>query len=561
MRRVFAAVYSEIRGLHQSAYILALFAFISQLLALVRDRLLAHHFGASAELDVYYAAFKIPDLLFVLFASVLSVYVLIPFVSGKIEREGDEGARTMLSMVMSVFLAVYFIVATGVWFGAGALGYLLFPGFTNESHTLFVALTRILLLQPLLLGVSSLFGVVTQLGQRFVLYALSPLLYNGGIIAGILFFYPTLGVHGLVWGVVLGALLHVLIQVPFIRRSPLRPTVLFRFDRQLIGTILATSLPRALTLSLSQIVLIAFAGIASGMAAGSVAVFQFAFNLQSVPLAIVGVSYSVAAFPILAQLFSKGAKEEFVQKVETVLRHIVFWTLPIMALAIVVRAQLVRVVLGTGAFDWNDTRLTAATLALFMVSLVAQSINLLIVRAFYAGGNTRTPFVVTMVSTVGTLILSLGLYILFHVYAPFADAIESLLRVRDVPGTEILMLPLGYSLAQIFHILYLLYAFTRTYAMPKRALLFGLMRSTSASLGGGALAYIALNASVMGIRSETLVGELIHGAIASAVGVGGVVFLLYLMRSPELHELWITLRARAKRKKLYSPDNIDTLAL
>ncbi len=554
-------MYSEVRGLHQSAYILAVFALGSQVLGLIRDRLFAHSFGAGAELDIYYAAFKIPDFLFVLFASVLSVYVLIPFVSEKIDQSDTRGAERMLSSILTLFVSVYALIALLIWFFAEPIGRFIFPGFSSAEYELFVVLTRILLLQPLFLGVSSLFGVITQLGQRFVLYAVSPLLYNIGIILGIVILYPVMGLSGLVWGVVFGAFLHMAIQIPLVGSSPLMPRFTSSFNMRVIGRILATSVPRALTLSLSQIVLIAFIGIASIMVAGSVSIFQFAFNLQSVPLAIIGVSYSVAAFPILAHLYSKGSHAEFVERVEAALRHLVFWTFPAIALIIVVRAQVVRVVLGSGAFDWDDTRLTSAALALFAVSLASQSINLLIVRAFYAAGNTRTPFLATLISTVGTLVCTLGLYSLYIVSGAFASSVEALMRVEGVPGAEIMMLPLGYSLGQIGLALFTLTAFVRAYNVPVSAFLFTCLRGFIAALGGGFVAYIVLNMVVEGVRTETFTGVLLHGFFASAFGIGAIITLLYLMKSPELKELWDTLRKRSFFVRILGPDKVDTLAL
>ena len=184
IRRVFQAVYQEIRGLHQAAYVLALFAFLSQVLALIRDRLLASSFGAGVELDIYYTAFRIPDLLFVLFASMLSVYVLIPFVAQRLSNNALQSARNLMSQMFSIFLVVYVILAFVISIFAPKLVTIFFPGFISGDHAQLVLLLRILLIQPLLLGISSLFGVVTQLGQRFMLYALSPLLYNVGIMIG-----------------------------------------------------------------------------------------------------------------------------------------------------------------------------------------------------------------------------------------------------------------------------------------------------------------------------------------------------------------------------------------
>lgn len=561
VRRVFEMVYQEIRGLHQAAYVLAFFAFGSQILALVRDRLLAHQFGASVELDVYYAAFRIPDLLFVLFASTLSIYVLIPFVT-KRENDGVKGSsRALMSQVFTLFLLVYIFLALGVGIAAPMLAELLFPGFTGAEHDELVLVMRILLLQPLLLGLSSLFGVVTQIGRRFMLYALSPLLYNLGIIFGIVALYPFFGIAGLGFGVVLGALAHMAVQIPFVRKSKFSPRITFSFDLPLLLSIFKTSIPRALTLSLHQIVFIAFIGAASVMVAGSVSIFQFAYNLQSVPLAIIGVSYSVAAFPTLARLFSKGEHREFVEHVATALRHLFFWSLPAMALIVVIRAQLVRVILGSGAFDWEDTRLTAAALALFSLSLIAQSINLLIIRAFYAGGNTRTPFVITFLSSGAALILGIGLYSVFITQPYFASIVEALMRVEGVPGTEILMLPLGYSIAITLHTIALLTFFIREHNMPLKMLTVPFMRACGAAAAAGSASYFALNILVVGIRTDTFLGIFLQGFIAGVVGLFAAAALLYAIRSPELLEVWKALRRRFYKNDIFTPQKTDDLAV
>ena len=155
MVKMFRIVYREISGLHQAVYILALFTIGSQLLALIRDRLLAHKFGAGAELDIYYAAFQIPDLLFVLFASTLSVYVLIPFVSARLDNSDAVAAKLLLSRIFSLFLLTYTVIALVLLFLAPYLVPILFPGFAEHNETL-TLLVRILLLQPLFLGLSSL---------------------------------------------------------------------------------------------------------------------------------------------------------------------------------------------------------------------------------------------------------------------------------------------------------------------------------------------------------------------------------------------------------------------
>lgn len=554
VRRVLQMVFKEVRGLHQAAYVLALFTFGSQLLALVRDRLLASTFGAGETLDLYYAAFKIPDLLFVLFASTLSVYVLIPFVAKKRDQESAESARFLLGQVFTVFLISYAVLAVVIGFFVPQLIPIVFPGLVDNSEAL-TTLIRILLLQPLFLGVSSLFGVITQLSHRFVLYAISPLIYNFGIILGILVFYPIFGINGLVYGVVAGAVGHMLIQLPFVRRSELRFCFHREVDASQLSDILTISLPRALTLSLNQITLLFLVGLASTMTVGSVAVFQFAYNLHSVPLAIIGVSYSVAAFPLLADLYAKGDLTTFRLHINSALRHIIFWSVPAIALIVVLRAQLVRVILGAGSFNWDDTRLTAAVLALLSLSLVAQAINLLFIRALYAGGHTRAPLMIAsggFIVSVGTAYLA---HWLFMTYEPLRIVFEQLFRVTDVPGTEVLMIAFAYTISIIGQGLFLAGTIVRFYEISLSWLKERLLKSGAAALAGGFASYLMLNFVVFGINNESVVGILLQGAVAGTVGLGVIIWTYYILKMPEFFEVSDTLRRRIFRMSMVSKED------
>ena len=547
-------MYSEIRGLHQAAYILALFAFGSQLLALVRDRLLAHTFGAGNELDLYYAAFRIPDLLFALFVSVLSVYVLLPFVTKAKEKSGAKEASNILGQMFSIFTIFYTLVALVVFVMAPYLVEVMFPGLVEDSDTL-ALLLRILLIQPFLLGVSSLFGVVTQLAHRFVLYALSPLIYNIGIILGITVLYPYFGIEGLVLGVVLGAFGHMAVQYPLIRSSELSFGLVKSLDFKLLKTVMTVAIPRAFTLSVHQLVLLVLIGMATLMTAGSVSIFQFAFNLQSVPLAIIGMSYSVAAFPVLANLFAKEKYDEFSLHLFTALRHIIFWSFPIIALVIVLRAQIVRVVLGSGAFDWNDTRLTAAVLALFIIALLAQSLMLLLIRAFYAGGNTITPLIVAVIGA-GTSIVTAFLYLDWFESSPALRMfIETMFRLQDVPGTEVLVLALAFSTGVIVEMIILLFMATRTLALKWQGIMSRVFQALIASLVAALTAYATLIFIVDGINQETFLGILLQGGIAGIAGVIGAVLAYYVLGSQELKEIYRSYQTKIFKTDIIAPQD------
>lgn len=535
VRRVIDLVYREVSGLHQAAYVLALFAFGSQLLALVRDRILANQFGADALLDVYYAAFRIPDLLFVLFASMVSVYVLLPFVSTYSSHGESKRARALLGQIMTLFLLGYALLAGVVAFSAPYLMKWLYPGIADQA--LLVSVTQVLLLQPILLGLSSLCGVITQYHSRFVLHAISPLLYNVGIIFGILALYPMMGLVGVAVGVVLGAVGHLLVQLPLVRASEFRFRPRWSFDWLVLRTVIGNALPRAVTLSLNQVVLLVLISMGTAMAVGSVAVFQFAFNLQSVPLAIIGVSYSVAAFPTLAKLFAGNDLEKFQRHIVTALRHIIFWSVPIIALCIVLRAQLVRVILGSGAFDWEDTRLTAAVFAILIISLVAHGINLLLIRALYAGGDTKSPLFVSLFTTFATIGFAVWLHAAYLANSAFQGAVAQVLRVSDVAGTEVLVLAVAYALGIWLQLVFFVALIHYRFAVPWGAPLLVSVHATLAGLVGGFIAYTALNVLALYVNIDTFIGIFTQGVAAGALGLLGIIGTYALLRSPELREM------------------------
>lgn len=552
VRRVFNFMYREVRGLHQAAYILALFAIGSQLLAVVRDRLLAHLFGAGPELDLYYAAFRIPDLMYVLFASVLSVYVLLPFVSRYSEEGGPRAGARVISQIFSLFLIAYSFVALVLIATAHLYIPKLFPGFAAQADQL-ATLSQILLFQSFLLGVSSLCGVVTQISHRFVLYAISPLLYNLSIIFGVVVLYPWYGLTGLVAGVVLGALGHLAIQIPFVRRSEYRFGVTRHFDWKLIREVLFVSIPRALTLSVNQIVLLVLMGMASTLAAGSVSVFQFAFNLQSVPLAVIGMSYSVAAFPTLSTLLAKNKMIEFNRQLLTALRHIIFWSVPIAALIIVLRAQIVRVLLGSGAFDWGDTRLTAAVLALFVISLIAQAVLLLLVRAFYAGGRTFTPLWVATLSSGISIVLAVLLHRAYIANDALRQTMEQLFRLEGVSGTEILMLALAFVIGQFIQLILLMILSVSMFKISYRPLIRLLAEALLAAVAGGFSAYAALIFVVDGINQDTFIGISLQGLVAGVMGLTAVILVYRVVRAPELFEIYRSFHSKIFKTDVIAP--------
>jgi len=539
VRAWLSAIGAEIQGMHQAAYLLALFALLSQLLALVRDRLFASSFGASTTLDIYYAAFRVPDLLFATIASLLSLYALLPVLS-RLHSQGRSVAP-FLDKALLIFFCVMGIIAAVLWGAMPALAPLVAPGLDPDT---LVLIARILLLQPLFLGASNIVASLTQLRYRFAVYALSPLLYNLGIIFGLVALYPSMGLAGLGWGVVLGAVLHLGVQLPLYAKEERHERINMRETLRNVLEVLTLSLPRTLALGAGQFSLLALTAMASFLAPGSIAIFTFAFNLQAVPLAIIGVSYSVAAFPTLATLHAAGERKEFLRHIEAALRHMLFWAIPATVFVIVLRAQLVRVILGAGAFDWEATRLTAAALALFILSLAAQSVTLLIARGYYAAGRTARPLIFALLSVAVSVGCAVVLVYAFHSHALWRGFLEVLLRVDDIPGTTVLMLAMGYAAGALAQAALGLYFFARDFDLDLRSLRRLSFECFSAAVIGGAVGYgvLALLGGLIDIN--TTAGIVSQGLLAGIAGLSTTAAMLALLRNQEFMEALAALHKR-----------------
>ncbi len=554
VKRFFDFINKEINGLHQAAYLLGFFAICSQILALARDRILAYEFGAGNTLDLYYSGFRIPDILFVTVASIVSISVLIPFLLDAYDRSEDD-AKKFIDSVFTFYFVFMIVVSIIAYFATPFILKILFPDFAKaNTFGELISLTRILLLSPLFLGFSNLLASITQVNKRFFVYALSPVLYNIGIIIGAVFLYPIFGLAGLGYGVILGAFLHFAIQIPVVLEFRMLPKLHFPINFKSIKRIVYTSLPRTITVSSNELAELFLISFASFFTTGSISVFNFSFNLQAVPFSIIGVSYSLAAFPTLTRLYSQGSHEEFLRQMIDSSRHIIFWSVPISVLFIVLRAQIVRTILGTGQFSWNDTRLTAAALALFTVSLIAQNLVTLFVRSYYSQGRTKTPLFMNIISAVVIVLGSFYLVRVFNSNVFFRDFIESILKVSDVPGTVVLMLPLGFSIGVVLNLLIHWIGFHFHFRNFSRPVLRTFFEVFSSSIIMGYVTYHCLNIFSVIFNTETALGIFLQGFLSGIIGIVVAILILFVLHSRELEEVWRTLHQRIWKARVVPPD-------
>jgi putative peptidoglycan lipid II flippase len=322
-QRISALINTSFHGVQQAALVVSVFTLASQILGLLRDRLLAGTYGAGASLYIYYTAFRIPDILFVAVASFFSFTILIPFFIER-ERKSHESAREFISTMFSGFMIMMSVVAMAAYFMMPWLVRLIAPGFEGSMLDTTIELSRWLILSPVILGLSNLFSTITQSQRKFLIYALSPVLYNIGIIAGILFLQPIFGLQGIIYGVIGGTILHLLIQLPVLLTSNYIPHFKIDVNWGHIWAVMRTSLPRTLTLAFSTITLTILGAMATTISSGSVAIFDLSKNLHSVPIALIGISFSVAAFPSLVILYEEGNIAMFARRIREAARHIIF---------------------------------------------------------------------------------------------------------------------------------------------------------------------------------------------------------------------------------------------
>lgn len=530
----------EVRNINAAALIIATFTLLSQLLGLVRDRLLAGNFGASNTLDIYYAAFKVPDFLMVTFASLVSISVLVPFLADRLQS-GEGSAKRFIDNVFSAFSVCIVVVAGVIAIILPHIAGYIFPGFVGDGQLMeqYILLTRIMLLSPVLLGFSNLFASIVQIHNRFLVYALAPVLYNLGIIFGIVVLYPLMGISGLALGVVAGAVLHLAIHVPVAVETNLVPRLkIFRFSQ--IKEVVRTSIPRALALSTSTISLIVLTAIASLLIEGSIAVLNLSLNLQSVPLALIGASYSVASFAPLSRLYVTGDRVLYSRRLTDTLRKVILLALPLTALFIVLRAQIVRVVLGTGAFDWQATRLTAAMLGLFVLSACAQSIVLVLTRAMYARGNTKVPVTINMISAAFIIILA---WLLVPVYSSttwLQNSLEGLLSLQSLPSTTVIVLPLAYTIGSWLNAGLLLW---QAEATKRKEVLIAFAQSLGTAIVVFITSYAVLYTVEPWFDTTRVWGLLWQAALSGLAGGLMAVGLYTSLGISEIKDVWYTMRS------------------
>jgi putative peptidoglycan lipid II flippase len=408
MRDALRALVARLRViLPKGAVLLSALTFTSYVMGLLRDRTFARTFGAGIELDAYNAALIVPELVLdVLVIAGLSA-AFVPVFS-RSQRERADGATEFSRTVLTVAILLMAVADVILFIIAPATAELVIPGFAPVERALYVQLFRIMLVTALIFAASFALGEMLVARQRFLGYGLAPVLYNLGIVLGAVVLGPIIGIYGAAVGTVIGALMHLGVRSLDILRTDFRfrPRLAIR-SRTFIEYV-KLSIPKAISQPIEPLVFLYFTAVASTFVAGSVSSVSFARNFQSVPVSLIGVAFSVAAFPVLSAAYAAGDRPRFASLVRTNLATITVLTVGA-ALALAVVAEVaISVLLGGEAFDAEDVARTTLLLGAFAISVPLESATHLLARAIYATHNTILPVIASLFG-LGTTIAAANL--------------------------------------------------------------------------------------------------------------------------------------------------------
>ncbi len=513
------------RVLAQASLILTVAALASRALGWLRLLVIGSQFGASRELDAYFAAFRIPDAIFQLVVAGALSAALIPVFQGYRAREEEQEAWRMASSVINLVVLALAAVSLVMAIFAPWIVPLVTPGFDAPTTELTVRMTRIMLLSPVFIGMGAVVSGILNSYERFAVPAIAPLLYNLAIIVAAIVIAPLMGVEGLAVGVAVGSLAHLVIQLPNLAAVGQRYDITVSLRHPGVRRVAWLMGPRTLGLAAVQVNFIASTLLASTLPEGSVTAYNYAFQLMQVPVGVVGVSIAIALFPRMSRDAALGRVREVRGQLAQALRVLLFVAAPLTAIMIVLRDPLTAVFFQYGLFSAQSTQRTAGALLFFTIGLGAQVLVPVLARSFYALQDTRTPVLWAVVA------VALNVPLMAWLAGPMG-----------VDG-----LALALSVTATLEVIGLIWALRgRLGGLHGAAIARSFVRSAAAALAA-ALAMLGglelVEVWVTGLVTNAL-GRVAVLLVLSAVGVAIFLGVAAALRSPEIGEVRRLIGAR-----------------
>jgi putative peptidoglycan lipid II flippase len=424
-----------------AAFVISVSVAASRILGLFRYRLLASYFGNDLKLlDSYVAASAVPDAIFEVLIFGAIALAFIPIFSKYLSKEKMEKAWAFSSTMITIGLVLFAIFAVLVMIFAGNIAPLIAPGLVAkqpETQIIIARLLRIMILAQLFFVISIFITGVLQSFQRFLVPALASVFYNVGIILAIIFLAPVIGIYSAAVGMIIGALLHLVIQLPLALSLGFKFKPNLNFKNDDVRETFSLMWPRSLAIGLSRLSDLVNIALVSIAAVGSIVSFNFAQVLQIAPIAFFATPIAQAALPSLSIQFNEEKKEEFKKLFLDSFHQILFLILPASAILAILRIPTVRLVFGAKQLPWDITVLTGRVLVAFSFGIAASAMSILITRGFHAARDSMTPVKVNLSTVAVNIVLSLTFVFVFHL--------------------SIIWLAVSYSFTNILNFLALLY--------------------------------------------------------------------------------------------------------
>lgn len=506
-----------------AAAVIAISVAISRILGLVRYRLLASNFGDDIKLlDSYIAASVLPDAIFEVLIFGAIALAFIPIFSEHIAKDKMEKAWELTSSVISLSLIVFAVFSFLVIIFASNIALLIAPGLVAKepsTQQTIANLLRIMIFSQLFFLISIFLTGILQSFQRFLIPALASIFYNLGIITAIIFLSPLMGIYAPAVGMILGAILHLSIQLPLAQSLGFKYKPTLDLKTPEIKEMFHLMWPRSLTLGLtrlSDIINIALASIAS---VGSIVAFNFAQVLQLVPVALFAGSLAQASLPSLSLEFNAKRYDQFKKIFADSFHQILFLILPAAAIIAILRIPLVRLVFGAREFSWDLTVLTGRTLVAFSIGIAAQALSLLLTRGFHAIKDSKTPLVISAFTI--TINISLSLFFV------------------HVLGQSIVYLALIYSSASILNAIILFYFLDKKIGFEKKELLIPAGKMLAITLVTTLSLYVPMKFLDQLVFDTTrTVGLILLTSAAMIAGLAVYISLSYVFKIKEVVIFW-----------------------
>jgi putative peptidoglycan lipid II flippase len=524
-----------------AATIIAASIALSRVLGLVRYRLLATYFGQKiGVLDAYVAASVIPESIFeiLIFGSISVAF--IPVFSSLLAKGQKKDAWELVSSVINLGLSAFLFLAVILFLLAPTFSIIIAPGLTYQNPQathLLSNLIRVMLVSQLFFVISIFLTGILQSFGHFLFPAIATVFYNLGIIFGIIFLSPFLGIFGPAWGMVLGAFLHLLIQIPFVLRLGVRFRFKINFSQPAVRKVLVLMWPRALNLLAIRVNDLVNIALASLLVQGSIVAFNFAQAF--VPIGLFGASIAQAALPILSTQIAKNNLDEFKGTFLSSFHQILFLSLPITVLIFILRIPAVRIIFGAAQFPWDLTLITGQVLILFSLSIAAQALILLLLRGFYAFHDPKTPVAVGFISVFLNIFLSIFFILICRLPVQF--------------------LALSYSVSSIFNALVLfVFLDLKVGRFDRKALITPFLKLLVASLFMAVALYLPFKILDTLLDTTRTINLIILTIISSSFGI--LVFAIFarILKIKEAAIFLTILKRLQLGKRSLPPEAIET---